>query len=662
MRLLKNLIFPFSAIVGQENVKKSLILNAINPSIGGVLIKGDKGTGKTTAVRALADLLPPIKVVKGCPFNCDPEDKDFLCDSCKSGDYEMEEKKMRVVELPLGATEDRVVGSINLEKALREGMKALEPGILAEANRNILYVDEINLLDDNLVDVLLDAAAYGVNIVEREGISMAHPSNFILVGTMNPAEGELRPQLSDRIGMHISVKSLLDLKDRVQIMARREEFEKDPISFRKACQEKQGQILRGIIQARDILNRVEVNRDMMELIARISLEMGVDGHRADIAILKTAKTIAAYQNQEEVNHQHVEEAALLVLGERFHKQSCDQEQIKKKVEQAQNQMQEEKEEEKNSEDKQETRDQAQNQQANLSPEESQGKQKGMQLKSNPEEEQPVTGEEEEVDIKKLLKMKGKKKKRLYGRSVDSKTEKGRYIKSSLPKKHSRDVAIDATLRAAALHSKGIIEVKSDDLRQKVRKHGARASIAVVVDISGSMVSESKSNRVKGILDSIILDSNRHQDKISVIGFKGQEAQIIVPTTKRASSFQDVIDQITVGGTTPLASGMKKGLEILKKENSKGEFVPFMVILTDGMPNVGIDQGPVPDALKIADELQKNGILTIVINFEQTARYGRNMNMELAMASGGRYYDVKELKNPGAAVAQILEFERENKEE
>ncbi len=215
MRLLKNLIFPFSAIVGQEDVKKSLILNAINPSIGGVLIKGDKGTGKTTAVRALADLLPPIKVVKGCPFNCDPDDDDSLCDSCKSGDFEVETKSMRVVELPLGSTEDRVVGSINIEKALKEGLKALEPGILADANRNILYVDEINLLDDNLVDVLLDAAAYGVNIVEREGISVAHPSKFMLVGTMNPAEGELRPQLSDRIGLHISVHSIMDLEESV---------------------------------------------------------------------------------------------------------------------------------------------------------------------------------------------------------------------------------------------------------------------------------------------------------------------------------------------------------------------------------------------------------------------------------------------------------------
>lgn len=229
MRLLKNLIFPFTAIVGQDEVKKSLILNAINPGIGGVLIKGDKGTGKTTAVRALADLLPPIKVIKGCAFNCDPDDNDSLCDSCKSDGFEVETKKMRVVELPLGSTEDRVVGSINIEKALKEGIKSLEPGILADANRNILYVDEINLLDDNLVDVLLDAAAYGVNIVEREGVSVSHPSNFMLVGTMNPAEGELRPQLSDRIGLHISVHSIMNLEERIKIMDRREEFEKDPI-------------------------------------------------------------------------------------------------------------------------------------------------------------------------------------------------------------------------------------------------------------------------------------------------------------------------------------------------------------------------------------------------------------------------------------------------
>jgi magnesium chelatase subunit D len=658
VRRLKNLIFPFTAIVGQENVKKALILNAINPSIGGVLIKGDKGTGKTTAVRALADLLPPIKVVKGCPYNCDPDDPEFLCDSCKSEDFEVEEKKMRVVELPLGATEDRVIGSINIERALKEGERALEPGILAEANRNILYVDEINLLDDNLVDVLLDAAAYGVNMVEREGISVSHPSNFILVGTMNPAEGELRLQLSDRIGMHISVKSLLDLKDRVNIMDRREKFEQNPQKFRETYNAPQEEIRERIVHARSILENVKVSMDIMELIARISIDMGVDGHRADIAILKTAKSIAAFQNESEVNYYHVEEAAMLVLGERFHKQSYDPNQVKKKVEQAKQEMEDEKEESSEEQSAEGISHQQQGGQEKSTGQE-QGKKKGMQLSTLQKDDESVESDEEEVDIKKLLKMKGKKKKRLYGKSVESKTEKGRYIKSALPRKDSKDIAIDATLRAAALHSEGNINVQGDDIRHKVRKHGAKASIAVVVDISGSMVSERKANRVKGILDRIVQDSNRYQDKISVIGFKGEDAEVIIPSTKRASSFQSHIDKITVGGTTPLASGMNKGLEILKKEKMKEDYVPFMLILTDGMPNVGFEEGPIQDAIKIANKLQELEIFTIVVNFEQAVRYGRDLNMELALASGGRYYDVQEISNPGAVVSKILDYEREN---
>ena len=257
----------------------------------------------------------------------------------------------------------------------------------------------------------------------------------------------------------------------------------------------------------------------------------------------------------------------------------------------------------------------------------------------------------------MLKIKGKKKKKLYGKRVDSTTQKGKYVKSRLSKDLKNDIAIDATLRAAAISSDGTMKVKSEDLRHKVRKHGAKASIALVVDISGSMFSERKAERVKDILISVIEDADRQGDKISVVGFKGKEATVIIPTTKRATSFKDQIDNITIGGTTPLASGMKKGFEILKKEKFKQEYVPIMLVLTDGMPNVAVDQSPTIDALNIADELKDNEIHTIVVNFEMTVKYGRDMNMEIAVASGGRYYDLEDLKNPGSAVSMILENER-----
>ncbi len=243
----KHVIYPFTAIVGQEDMKLGLILNAIDPRIGGVLIRGEKGTAKSTAVRGLSDLLPEIEIVTGCPFNCDPDNLREMCRACQQAVEQGQalprlHKKMTVVELPVSATEDRVVGSLDIRKALKDGIRALHPGVLAEANRNILYIDEVNLLDDHVANVLLDAAAMGVNIIEREGVSLHHPARFILVGTMNPEEGELRPQLLDRFGLCVQVKGLMDKEDRAEVVTRREEFDKDPWAFAAEYEEAQADL------------------------------------------------------------------------------------------------------------------------------------------------------------------------------------------------------------------------------------------------------------------------------------------------------------------------------------------------------------------------------------------------------------------------------------
>jgi len=300
---MRRTTLPFTAIVGQHKLKQALLLNAVNPGLLGVLIRGEKGTGKSTAVRALADLLPEIEVV-ACPFNCSPDSPSLQCINCSDRSARGEQlpaalRKTKVVELPLGATEDRVTGTLDIEKALREGTKALEPGILADVNQGILYIDEVNLLDDHLVDVLLDAAAMGVNTVEREGISVSHPSRFILVGTMNPEEGEIRPQLLDRFGLSVDVKTTRDEAERIQVIKVVEGFEKDPESFSRGYEEKQEDLRRRILEARNLLRDVEIEDGHLRTTAAICIEFEVHGHRADFLIARAAKTIAAFNRDPE---------------------------------------------------------------------------------------------------------------------------------------------------------------------------------------------------------------------------------------------------------------------------------------------------------------------------------------------------------------------------
>lgn len=322
-------VYPFTAIVGQESMKKALILNVINPSLGGVLIRGEKGTAKSTAVRALAALLPERAQVEGCMFGCDPKDKSSMCEECRkaleNGKAINEIKeKMKVVDLPVSATEDRVVGTLDIEYAIKKGEKKFEPGILAQSNRNILYVDEVNLLDDHVVDVLLDSAAMGVNIIEREGVSFSHPAKFILVGTMNPEEGDLRPQLLDRFGMVVDVVGERDTEKRVAVMKRRLEYEGDYEGFVLSFESEQQKLRDKISRAKEILKTVTFDDSILEMAAKISIELDVDGHRADISMIKTAMTIAAFNGRNKVASSDMLEAAELVLPHRMRRKPFEE--------------------------------------------------------------------------------------------------------------------------------------------------------------------------------------------------------------------------------------------------------------------------------------------------------------------------------------------------
>ena len=317
-------VFPFTAIIGQEEMKLALILNVIDPRIGGVMIMGDRGTGKSTTIRAVADLLPSIKVVAGDPFNSSATDFELMSESVKTAVENNEEldyayKKVPMIDLPLGATEDRVCGTIDIEKALTEGVKAFEPGLLAKANRGILYVDEVNLLDDHLVDILLDSAASGWNTVEREGISIKHPARFVLVGSGNPEEGELRPQLLDRFGMHAEIRTVRDPETRVRVVEERNNFDQNPEECLKENAEKLDSLKNDITDAQDRLSTVELDYELRVKISQVCGDLNVDGLRGDIVTNRAAKAFAAYNKRSKVTVEDIEKVITLCLRHRLRK-------------------------------------------------------------------------------------------------------------------------------------------------------------------------------------------------------------------------------------------------------------------------------------------------------------------------------------------------------
>ncbi|MCA3222766.1 MAG: magnesium chelatase ATPase subunit I [Burkholderiaceae bacterium] len=324
--------FPFSAIVGQDEMKLALLVAAVEPGIGGVLVFGDRGTGKSTAVRALAALLPPVKAVVGCPYACAPDQPAGVCGVCApegrkaAGGIKLKSvtHPLSVVDLPLGATEDRVVGALDLERALAQGVKAFEPGLLARANRGFLYIDEVNLLEDHLVDVLLDVAASGENVVEREGLSVRHPARFVLVGSGNPEEGELRPQLLDRFGLSVEVKTPTDMAQRIEVVKRRDAFERNPAAFIAAWQGEDARVSRRIVAGRKRLPEVEVPDAALERAATLCMKLGTDGLRGELTLMRAARALAALEGARKVGDEHLRRVAPIALRHRLRRDPLDE--------------------------------------------------------------------------------------------------------------------------------------------------------------------------------------------------------------------------------------------------------------------------------------------------------------------------------------------------
>ena len=630
-------IYPFSAIVGQELMKKALLLNAINPGIGGVLIKGEKGTAKSTAARALAHLLPEQMVVDGCVFGCNPVDIRGMCLDCqeKYPDLTVHSAKMRAVELPISATEDKVVGSLDLEHALKKGERKFEPGILAEANRNILYVDEVNLLNDHIVDVLLDAAAMGMNYIEREGVSYVHPSSFVLIGTMNPEEGDLRPQFLDRFGLCVDIEGLYDVDTRVEVIRRRQEYEINTDAFIDSWSAEEEGLRERIVRAQELLPGVRASEDILCMIAQICIDMAVDGHRADIVMLKTAVTIAAFKGNADVTEEDVREAAELVLPHRMRRQPFSEQQMDEdKVEQSIQKSQQEKQQ----------------------PEEQQ---------QNPENQKPqettmpdgstttmfAEGQPFKVDQRSLAVVRriDSFKREGSGRRSVTESRDGKYVRSRIPETIGMDIALDATIRAAAPHQMGrkgplAVMIEASDLREKVRERKMGNTVLFAVDASGSMGAQQRMTAVKGAILSLLIDAYQKRDRVGLVVFRGQTAEILLPPTSSVELARKYMQHLPVGGKTPLAQGLSKAFEVVQREKMiNPHTIPRLILISDGKANVSMGSGsPFDDAKEVAATIRDAGISSFVIDSEK-GFIAFGLAQALAEEMGAKYLKLEDLQ-------------------
>ncbi|MGQ4515861.1 putative cobaltochelatase [Streptomyces sp. DW26H14] len=669
--------YPFTAVVGMDDLRLALLLNAVSPAVGGVLVRGEKGTAKSTAVRALSALLPELSVVAGCRFSCDPAAPDPQCPDGPHGNEPAVHRHARMVELPVGASEDRLVGALDIERALAEGVKAFEPGLLADAHRGVLYVDEVNLLHDHLVDLLLDAAAMGASYVEREGVSVRHAARFLLVGTMNPEEGELRPQLLDRFGLTVEVAASREPDLRVEVVRRRLAYDDDPEGFAERWADDEHGLRERIVAARALLPDVVLGDGVLRQIAATCAAFEVDGMRADIVMARTATALAAWAGRAEVTSDDVRQAALLALPHRrrrnpFDAPGLDEEKLDSTLDEF---SEDPPEPDPDGTDPDGTdpdggdgppggpgpggpggapapeepgagQDPAGGEDAGP-PESRESGENGVPRQGGAPAERPATGAGEPFRAR-VLTVPGLGE-GAAGRRSRARTEHGRTTGSRRPEGALTKLHLAATVRAAAPHQRargrsgrGLI-VRRDDLRQATREGREGNLVLFVVDASGSMAARQRMGAVKGAVLSLLLDAYQRRDKVGLITFRGRDAALALPPTSSVDAAAARLQSLPTGGRTPLAAGLLKAHEVLRVEKLRDPARrALLVVVTDGRATAAGGGDAVAHATRAAALHAAGGVASVVVDCESgPVRLG--LAGSLAASLGGTAVTLEELR-------------------
>jgi magnesium chelatase subunit D len=658
--------FPFSAIVAMEDMRLALILNAISPAIGGVLVRGEKGTAKSTAVRALTAVLPPVEVVAGCRFSCAPQAPDPQCPDGPHAALDAdadpdgtELRPARLAELPVGATEDRLTGSLDIGRALTEGVTSFRPGLLADAHRGVLYVDEVNLLHDHLVDLLLDAAALGTNYVERDGVSVRHAARFLLVGTMNPEEGELRPQLLDRFGLTVEAVAPRDPGTRAEVVRRRLAFDAEPDAFAARFAGDEAKLADAIAAAQARVPDVVLSDAELERIASVCASFDVDGLRADIVIARTAAAHAAWRGADRVTREDVRAAARLALPHRrrrnpFDAPGLDEQQLDDAL----------------GDDDDDQPDPPPDCGPGQGPD--QDPSQGPDDAGGAYDQGPTTADETGPDASqdtskdagtpnlgltvtetiapagtpfraRRLEVPGKGE-GVAGRRSRAHTDAGRTVGARLPRagETARDVHLTATLMASAPHQRrrgrtgpGLV-LATTDLREHCREGRESNLVLFAVDASGSMAARRRMEAVKGAVLSLLLDAYQRRDKVGLVAFRGNGAEVLLPPTSSVDAAARRLETMPAGGRTPLAAGLAEAHATLRRERLRDPARrPLLVIVTDGRHTAGDEPGPT------ARSIRKDGIASVVVDCEAgPVRLG--LALALSTTLGAQYLTLNNL--------------------